>query len=627
MQSAAEAAFRLALQPDDPTGGADHYYNPKVVNPGWQNSMTHTGDFGGHTYYSSRAVPADSLSRAIEQAMGLVGPRTAPTPAPASDMYVARTFGSLPRQPGMSPQAMSEIAKLFGQSTNNVTPYLNRSGTGITDPAGIVFGSQMTTSLKPRTVPGQTYAGQDRYTGTLAKAAPIPASVDDRVTARNTQFPPPQRLPALPSSTPDRISQMAELYAGGGPTRPSTGVGKPPTTRTVATIGVQGGGAANTPSANGLSSAGSMPKFGDLLSTFVNKVPSANGTINNSKSQERLAPGSGAMIPGSASGAGNFNPFSQKLPDALDVVVPANVPLPRPRPATPAVYKTETYQVLNPNWKESLPAGTPLHSGSRDTVEQRQAGLAMAAEIPKYLTRTRQVLVTPAKPALDPAAPVPAPAPAPVQPATPAAVKPSAPSSAAPAARTAPVGAILGKAANGGDMIQGYNGVKNSITQANRAARQGMQVNADGTWSLMPVYGNGGGGDGPAQSLSESGGGGGAYLGLNGGATTGGGGIDPALGHLFGIDAPPQSGQGSANSKGKLGPSSGKPTGPQTQGPLVAMSPGGARSGAMVMPSGKQPAAPDAPARIALNVRDNRLPASGTSASAGLAAAIRRKRG
>lgn len=37
----AEAAFRLALEPGDPTGGADHYFAPgSISEPSWAKSMT-----------------------------------------------------------------------------------------------------------------------------------------------------------------------------------------------------------------------------------------------------------------------------------------------------------------------------------------------------------------------------------------------------------------------------------------------------------------------------------------------------------------------------------------------------------------------------------------------------------
>ena len=43
VRAAAEAAFRLAMEPGDPTKGADHYFNPNLVSPSWARSMTPTG--------------------------------------------------------------------------------------------------------------------------------------------------------------------------------------------------------------------------------------------------------------------------------------------------------------------------------------------------------------------------------------------------------------------------------------------------------------------------------------------------------------------------------------------------------------------------------------------------------
>ena len=35
----------------DPTGGADHYFNPKLVKPSWSKKMKKTYSSGAHDYY------------------------------------------------------------------------------------------------------------------------------------------------------------------------------------------------------------------------------------------------------------------------------------------------------------------------------------------------------------------------------------------------------------------------------------------------------------------------------------------------------------------------------------------------------------------------------------------------
>jgi len=47
----AEMAVLGAL--DDPTGGADHYFNPGLVRPSWAAAMTKTASIGNHDFYRS----------------------------------------------------------------------------------------------------------------------------------------------------------------------------------------------------------------------------------------------------------------------------------------------------------------------------------------------------------------------------------------------------------------------------------------------------------------------------------------------------------------------------------------------------------------------------------------------
>lgn len=54
--SAAQAAWALAQGPDDPTGGANHYWNPNIVNPSWAGSMKPLGQYGNHAFATDRPV-------------------------------------------------------------------------------------------------------------------------------------------------------------------------------------------------------------------------------------------------------------------------------------------------------------------------------------------------------------------------------------------------------------------------------------------------------------------------------------------------------------------------------------------------------------------------------------------
>ena len=39
---------------DDPTDGADHYFNPSLASPGWRRRMFRTLEFKSHVFYASR---------------------------------------------------------------------------------------------------------------------------------------------------------------------------------------------------------------------------------------------------------------------------------------------------------------------------------------------------------------------------------------------------------------------------------------------------------------------------------------------------------------------------------------------------------------------------------------------
>lgn len=54
--TAAQAAWQQAQGPDDPTGGANHYWNPNVVSPSWAGGMTQLGQYGNHAFATDRPV-------------------------------------------------------------------------------------------------------------------------------------------------------------------------------------------------------------------------------------------------------------------------------------------------------------------------------------------------------------------------------------------------------------------------------------------------------------------------------------------------------------------------------------------------------------------------------------------
>jgi N-acetylmuramoyl-L-alanine amidase len=49
------AGAALAGTLDDPTGGADHYYNPDVVNPAWATTFDKVAEIGRHVFFRGYA--------------------------------------------------------------------------------------------------------------------------------------------------------------------------------------------------------------------------------------------------------------------------------------------------------------------------------------------------------------------------------------------------------------------------------------------------------------------------------------------------------------------------------------------------------------------------------------------
>ena len=366
VRSAAEAAWQLALQPGDPTDGADHYFNPNVVDPGWQNSMQPTGDYGDHTFYRSRAVPADALAALLQPAAP--NPQMPPARGNVPSSLIGDSFNALPQRQqstGLSPSTVKSIVDMFAEPVRDATPRMNASGS-VTDPAGIVFGGQMEKDIFPQ-------------------------------PARAVEQPKVSTIAAY--STKPRVSgamSFAGQEAGPVAAPPPTAVGGPPTTRSVASVPM-GPQTRSTPAADPV---GASSSWGDFAAMFGRPAANYNsnahpfagggpkaipGPNSPPKSAERLPTSSGINLVNTR--PDNFNPYgAEVLP--FDT---AFVPPPRKRPET----RTITEQVPNPDWTadlaaKSVPAGMKVNFGSRDTVAQRAAG----AKVPQFITRTRQVPVS-----------------------------------------------------------------------------------------------------------------------------------------------------------------------------------------------------------------------------------------
>lgn len=149
--TAAQAAWALAQGPDDPTGGANHYFNPNIVTPSWAKSMTPTGTYGGHAFYTDRPVMI---------------PKVAPVPASVEDRVTARNTN--PPNSLLQQALNAEAAKRATAINNQVTPASvedrvtarNRvptpsafNGDPMTPAVGTVIASIPTQGPSTRTVP------------------------------------------------------------------------------------------------------------------------------------------------------------------------------------------------------------------------------------------------------------------------------------------------------------------------------------------------------------------------------------------------------------------------------------------------------------------------------------------
>lgn len=166
--SAAQAAWQLAQGPDDPTGGANHYFNPNIVTPKWASAMTPTGQFGNHAFYTDRAptpprvppVPA-SLSptgAAVRQMTSPSGGNTALQSA--LDTYATRERNRVTPAP-VEDRVTARNRQFFGSPAFNGDP--------LTPAAGTVVASIPTRPSLP-----QSYAGQDRSPVTARQIAAAP---------------------------------------------------------------------------------------------------------------------------------------------------------------------------------------------------------------------------------------------------------------------------------------------------------------------------------------------------------------------------------------------------------------------------------------------------------------------
>lgn len=230
-RAAAEAAFQLAMQPGDPTGGADHYYAPGTISqPRWASSMTPTGEYGGHAFFSSRPIPPGEIPNVVASLTDTVPPRP-PTPVTMTpDLSLlrnpqmsaeARQAQVTPLRPAQTGAARgSALADSLGRNPipggKQTSPmfdaaYDTRTGQMRMMPAPMATaGMAFAATPAPAPIPAQQ---SPQMAGLRSRDQGLQAALDQRYPQQATQYP-PMRLPEIPPSN----------------------LGQPPVTRSVPSI-------------------------------------------------------------------------------------------------------------------------------------------------------------------------------------------------------------------------------------------------------------------------------------------------------------------------------------------------------------------------------------------------------
>lgn len=139
-RSAAQAAWELALQPGDPTNGADHYYAPGTVDqPYWAGSMTDKGEYGGHRFFSSRPIPPGEVANVVASELDVTPPSSSSrAQTPRTFRYTDQDTGNLlGYEPQPLPAARSGLQDVLNRGpdfTPTRLPELPPSATRLTTP-------------------------------------------------------------------------------------------------------------------------------------------------------------------------------------------------------------------------------------------------------------------------------------------------------------------------------------------------------------------------------------------------------------------------------------------------------------------------------------------------------------
>lgn len=190
--TAAQAAWQLAQGADDPTKGANHYFNPNLAQPSWAKSMTPTTSYGGHAFYTDRpftqqmaqSAPIPQIQSGDMQLMRnpymsstAAQQQVSPYPTNQSlDMLIRRTpgqtiatypTGGANQQPTMLPTLTTGNSEAYNQAARRAALQANMTYAGQeAQQQGLTGGAAYSAALreaarKAALQANMSYAGQE----------------------------------------------------------------------------------------------------------------------------------------------------------------------------------------------------------------------------------------------------------------------------------------------------------------------------------------------------------------------------------------------------------------------------------------------------------------------------------
>lgn len=411
VRAAAEAAFRLAMEPGDPTKGADHYFNPNLVSPSWARSMTPTGEYGNHAYYSSQPVPPGEIPNVVATAVETVPPGALVMPTPLPPMLAAQRNLQPTSQntsafyagilPPPSPRAPITDKDLI--SDRGISDTVERSIAGQDRNLAAILERRIAEAGQkaPESTAAISYAGQERAPAsrpmlsnamgqrlpdigsTSSPTGPGPTSLAT-VQDMYGRPPRPSRLDPI-GVGPNSLASVQDMYGRQG------GIGQHPTTRSVPSVPV-----ATTPSPTGPALSRDSVAQSRLGKEAVQRlgstafaepslpaaqfpaVPNAiPGPARVPQIADRLAPGTwglpdetliaSGVIPNAVPGVPSFPPMPRNRPLRSGVNVQMPTPMGQrptlPMPRAAMGFPTALAQRPNPNSLRVQVNGAGSYSG------------------------------------------------------------------------------------------------------------------------------------------------------------------------------------------------------------------------------------------------------------------------